>query len=312
VGAVPASAVNLVISEVNYNPADPTAAEINAGYLNANDFEFVELMNISANTVDLSDLQFTAGISFNFATAAIRELAPGARVVIVENPGAFAFRYGSALPVAGAFSLDSNLSNNGETLTLERIVGATVTTVRSFRYNDRAPWPDGTDGTGWTLTLNHPTSNPDHALPESWRPSSQIGGSPGTSDALTLATWMASHGLSDANADSDFDGYSNAAEFVLGTSPTNPASFAQGTVAIAPITVNTVENNYLTVTFDKLIGSDEIQTSAESSDELSQWVNAVRIRSTPHANGMVTEVWRSVDPINAKSRHFIRLKMLGN
>ena len=37
----------LVISEIMYNPASPTAAEIVAGYADNDDFEFVELTNIA-------------------------------------------------------------------------------------------------------------------------------------------------------------------------------------------------------------------------------------------------------------------------
>jgi hypothetical protein len=56
---VPASAANIVISEVHYHPADPSTAEFNAGHTDADDFQFIELHNISATNVELAGSAFT-------------------------------------------------------------------------------------------------------------------------------------------------------------------------------------------------------------------------------------------------------------
>ena len=50
----PASAANLVISELHYNPAGE------------DDAEFIELMNTSGVTIDLSGVRFTTGLDFTF------------------------------------------------------------------------------------------------------------------------------------------------------------------------------------------------------------------------------------------------------
>ena len=47
VDAVPASAANLVVSELHFNPAGPTTAEAAAGFTSGNDFEYIELLNVS-------------------------------------------------------------------------------------------------------------------------------------------------------------------------------------------------------------------------------------------------------------------------
>ena len=46
---------SLVVTEIMYHPADPTPAEIAAGYLDDNDFEFIEIRNVSDSTVSLLD-----------------------------------------------------------------------------------------------------------------------------------------------------------------------------------------------------------------------------------------------------------------
>jgi hypothetical protein len=67
------------------------------------DYEFIQLKNISANTaLDLSGVRFTNGISFNFTGSSITNLMPGASVLIVRNLASFIERYGAAQPVAGA------------------------------------------------------------------------------------------------------------------------------------------------------------------------------------------------------------------
>ena len=51
VDTVPASAANIVVSELNYNPLPPTPAETAAsGANNDNDFEFIEILNIKTTS----------------------------------------------------------------------------------------------------------------------------------------------------------------------------------------------------------------------------------------------------------------------
>lgn len=312
VGAVPASAANLVISEVNYNPASSNPSEVAQGYTDNNLFEYIEIMNIGASAVDLSDVQFTAGVTYRFSASPIKELAPGDRVLVVKDTAAFPFRYGSGKPVAGAFELDSNLSNSGETVTLSRVVGSTITELRTFKYNDKAPWPGGTDGDGWSMTLNNPTTGPDHTKPENWRPSTSIGGSPGAGDTTGLAVFLTNHTLSSASDDDDHDGYSNAIEYVMGTNPKSSNGNLTGTVVVQPLTVNSVPGDYLTVTIQRAGGTDDVAAFAECSDNLDTWVPGIRVSATPNLDGKVTEVWRSSLPVGGKNRYFIHLKVVSN
>ena len=57
---------DLVIHEVMYHPADPTQAEIDAGFDNDGYFEFVELYNCSGGPLDLREFWVGEGIGFTF------------------------------------------------------------------------------------------------------------------------------------------------------------------------------------------------------------------------------------------------------
>ena len=90
---------SLVVSEFMYNPSAPTPAEIAAGHGDSEDFEFIEVLNTGAGLLDLSGLQFVEGITFDFSTGSITSLAAGARLLLVEDLSAFAFRYGAGHPL---------------------------------------------------------------------------------------------------------------------------------------------------------------------------------------------------------------------
>jgi hypothetical protein len=147
-GAAPASAANLVVTELHYHPADPTPAELAAGFNDGNDFEFIELMNISrTQSVDLSGVKLDDAVTFDFGTVAppLRILPPGGRIVVVENLGGFASRLepGATPVVVGAFS--GNLSNSNEQLIVRAADG---TIIKQFTYRDSSPWPAEADGNG--------------------------------------------------------------------------------------------------------------------------------------------------------------------
>lgn len=158
----------LVVSEIMYHPPD-------LGPTNGDEFEFIELRNAGTNTLNLSDLAFTDGISFAFPNGTY--LAPGQNILLARNPAALAARY-PGVPVNGVYT--GRLGNDGETLTLSHTILGT--TVFSFAYNDRAPWPVAADGNGFSLVLNNPESRPDMDNGANWRASALPGGTPGAAD----------------------------------------------------------------------------------------------------------------------------------
>ena len=167
-------APELVVSELNYNPTAPTTEEAAAGFDDGDDFEFLEIRNVSSQATNLVGTEFTNGIDFKFPSI---ELAPGERTVIVGNLAAFQQRYGNDIEVAGQYS--GNLNNNGEQITIANGLGETIS---NFTYGDSSLWPQRADGFGATLQLIESLSTPADQLGKyyHWRGSTEPGGSPGS------------------------------------------------------------------------------------------------------------------------------------
>ncbi len=147
-----ANSTNLVISEIFYNPPGPSE-----------DQEFIELTNISDVQIDLSNLSFTAGITYTFP---LNTTLP-ANAQLILTPADYT----------------GSLDNDGETLTL---VDATGAIIESFTYNDSGDWPAPPDGDGYSLVRISPASQLPGDDPNSWRPSTTLEGNPNSSDATTF------------------------------------------------------------------------------------------------------------------------------
>ena len=195
--AVAASSADLRVSEVHYHPRAATENEVDAGFDDADDFEFIEILNIGNKTIHLSDTHFVTqtiadtevGVAFEFADSAVTELAPGQRAIVVEDLKAFEFRYGTGLPVAGQWS--GQLSNSSETITLK--IGDD--TVQSFAYSDE--WHPDSDGPGASLEVISPAQTAANlwGSASTWR-AGERDGSPG---------FAVSSPPGDANRDGIFD-----------------------------------------------------------------------------------------------------------
>lgn len=169
VTAAPADETNLRISEIHYNPADQ------AGLADAQALEFIELLNPSDQPVILDDVQLAEFASTPYSLPAGVILAPGERIVVANDPTAFAATYGDDVRLASVGYASANLSNGGERIVLR---GALGQIIQDFTYDDSAPWPAAADGNGSSLELIDPFA--DAANPTSWRASYYRGGSPGS------------------------------------------------------------------------------------------------------------------------------------
>ncbi|MCA9212096.1 MAG: tandem-95 repeat protein [Planctomycetales bacterium] len=201
--STPASSDNLRITEVNYHPAPATEAEKAAGITDADEFEYIEFLNISDSPIDLTEVALARvaaaendeqGVDFVFAEGDVLELQPNERVLVVENRNAFSLRYGADILVAGQWS--GQLGNGGEMITV--FAGETI--LQQFTYDDE--WYASTDGGGSSLEIIDAAA----ALEEwdnsdSWRPS-KPNGSPGEDDLRIPG-------------DSNGDGIFNSSDFVL-------------------------------------------------------------------------------------------------
>jgi hypothetical protein len=147
----------LRISELMYHPPDPNK-------------EFIELTNIGEESLNLNLVQFTNGIDFGFSDI---ELEPGGFLLVVRDLSAFTAD-GLNIPIAGEYT--GNLSNGGERIRLEDALGGLIL---DFRYNDS--WYVSTDGDGLSLELADALNADPNSRSEknAWRPSENVGGSPG-------------------------------------------------------------------------------------------------------------------------------------
>lgn len=163
----------LAITEIMFHPENPSG---DSPYRDE-EFEFIEIKNVSAESIDLAGYQFTSGIQFVFTPAhPVTTLAPGERVLVVKNRAAFAARYPGVEGVAGEY--EGTLSNSGNRLTL---VGPLLEPVADLMY-DAARFPLA-DGPGFSL-VPVAESAPETKLSNlsNWRISARPGGSPGRLD----------------------------------------------------------------------------------------------------------------------------------
>ena len=204
----------LALMEIMYHPPD-------AGPTNGDEFEFIELKNAGAHSLNLSGLAF-GGIVFAFTNGTT--LAPGDFFVLARNLAAFTNKY-PGVPVHGLYS--GRLDNAGERLTLSHAFGPSVFSVA---YDDEAPWPPAADGSG--ASLQRRNANGYGNDPANWE---ALEPTPGRSaevvdtdgDGLPDA-WELAHGtdrfMADADADPDGDGATNQEEYSAGTDPQSAQS----------------------------------------------------------------------------------------
>ena len=150
----------IVINEVHYN-SEPNNA------LN----EFIELHNVSDNTINISGWFFSEGIDYQFPQNT--EIKAKGYLVVAENPEELVKSYGKE--ALGPYS--GNLASDGERIELRRSNGTVADTVR---YQSSFPWPVGANGSGSSMELINPLL--DNDLGGSWRSSSV----PGILPELTL------------------------------------------------------------------------------------------------------------------------------
>jgi CotH kinase protein/Chitobiase/beta-hexosaminidase C-terminal domain/Lamin Tail Domain len=157
---------SLRISEIMYHPATTAGEDEHA-------FEFVEVQNIGATSLNLSGFVLSGGVQFTFPN---QTLAPGESAVIVSDPAGFQSRYGTSIRILGTFT--GHLGNDSDQLAL---IGPRHEPILDFSYSDS--WYPATDGHGFSLVINDANAGtPTWNSAAGWRPSAAMGGSPGAVD----------------------------------------------------------------------------------------------------------------------------------
>ena len=235
------------------------------------DAEFIELQNISpTEIIDLTQVAFTEGIDFVFPTGTT--LAPGERIVITGND----------------FQNSTRLANGGEQIVLSAADGQVI---RDFNYDDQSPWPESADGSGFSLVLIDPESNPDHGVPQNWRRSAAVGGSPGASDAVEF--------VGDPSADDDRDGLPALLEHLFGSSDAMTTG--------SPVHIDLAQEGDLLISFPRDAGADDISVVIEKSSDLARWALAVSELVSVGSEAIPVETWRIAAP-EAENLRFLRIR----
>ena len=274
-----ASSANLAVTELNYNPAPA-------------DEEFIELMNTSAGTIDLTGVHFE-GITFDFANGTL--LVPGERICVARDVVAFVTRYGAGPRVVGPYA--GSLDNTGEEIA---VLAANNADIVRFTYNDKAPWPTAADGTGRSLILRRPAAVQNLSDSAAWRSSTALGGSPGSGDGTAFTGTPL--------ADADGDGVVRLFEYLLAGEDSIANDTAAPVAIVETITVAGVPAAYLTITARTRAGADDATLAGEFSSNLTlPWQPAIYVSETVNLDGTVSRKWRAPVPFSG-TVGFLRLK----
>jgi hypothetical protein len=301
---VPGSATNVTISEFSYNPV-ASGSETTGGFI-GQQFEFVELMNISAGPVDMTGCRFDDGISFEFPDNSI--IGPGQRILLVADQAAFETRH-PGVPVFGVFAEQSNLSNSGERLEL---LDAAAGHIFDFVYDDKSPWPESADGAGFSLVLVNPMSDPDPGNPANWRASAAPGGSPGGEDSDTFADWVTRNSVTGGMGD-DFngDGVSNLVEYGLGLTPASGLTSGIISATFETVVVNDIPDVYLVLRYRRNYAADDVRIVPEFSTNLATWsaLNDEVVSAVTHPDGTEEITRRSPRPVTERQHVYVRVSV---
>lgn len=169
VTCIPEELPSLVISKINYHPVSQQG-------FNADDLEFIAIVNHSDDTVDATGFYFRElGLTYTFPENSL--IAPHEEIFLASNAQAFQQCYDKT--AFGTFT--RHLDNKSERLVLADAWGNIIDEVT---YADTLPWPLSADGHGDFLILIDPEL--DNTLPESWMASNVFVGVPDRPFSPTL------------------------------------------------------------------------------------------------------------------------------
>jgi hypothetical protein len=203
------------------------------------DDEFIELLNITGDTIPLYDPNHTTNTwhlnrAIDFVFPENVSLAPASRLLIVPvTPEDYLATHEVPAHVQVFGPYVGALDNNGETLELYRPDNPQTSApdagfvpqilVEKVRYDNRAPWPSLAASLGTPILRINPLAYAN--TPSNWMTDF---------DADSMSDdWEANHLLSpfypdDASIDSDGDGWINAIEHQYSSNPWDPTDALRG------------------------------------------------------------------------------------
>ncbi len=140
---------------------------------NEGESEWLEIMNVGSDVLDLEGLRFSQGLTFDFPPFL---LEPNERAVIVSSEEAFRRQYPDDIRLVGVFQ--GRLDNAGESLAIQLPF---PDEHQLLAFDFQPDWYPATDGEGRSLVTRHEArKNSDD--PGDWRAGDRVGGTPGASE----------------------------------------------------------------------------------------------------------------------------------
>ena len=236
----------VTFNEIHYHPASSRKQE------------FIELHNQMAIRVDLSGWRLSGGVDFTFPEGTVLE------------PGSYELVRGSIF--------SGQLSNSGETLSLR---DRNDRLMDWLAYQDNAPWPVGSDGSGMSLAKLRPSLASGEAL--IWAPSRKSDGSPGRANNAVATggdLWLSEVGPG-------FVEFQN-----LGTTSLSLADYTISTSAKEPVSLEgSLEPGVLNTRQDDAIMAGEALFLKDAAGHL---LDAVRVETWPQARRSNDARWHRV------------------
>ncbi|MBN1998353.1 lamin tail domain-containing protein [candidate division KSB1 bacterium] len=164
------AANEIVINEIMYNsPGD--------------DVEFVEIYNNSDHAVNLDNWYLLDDNDEHPPCLLTGTLAAGDYLVIAENVTMFQEKYPDVTKLnTNAYGTGSDGWSFGNSSDEVRLYDGTGDIHDKVTYEDGGLWPTTPDGDGPSLELLHPSL--DNTMPDSWKPSTKDGGTPGDRNSV--------------------------------------------------------------------------------------------------------------------------------
>ena len=171
-----AVAPKICVSELNYN----SSSSYNAG-------DWIELHNYGTTNIDISGWRLSDGSdNHNFVIPTGTEIPVNGYLVLVEDSIKFKSQFPTVNNWLGLIGF--NFSNKGDQV---RLINNLDIAYISFFYQDITPWPDKSNGLGYTCELSSNIANPNNG--SSWF-AGCIGGSPGKAYGTSLTIPVAVSG----------------------------------------------------------------------------------------------------------------------
>lgn len=267
----------LRVTELMYQPVAASSA---------GNYEYVELQNIGAATLDLSGVRFTNGIDYTFPAGTT--LAPNAYVVVAKSRSAFLSRYPDGAAVLAPDAFTGALDNSGETLALT-LPAPWEVHILKFRYE--STWQAAASGGGRSLVVRDPVTTAARDWPEAvaWTVSSQVNGNPGGLTATLPAITSASAATGTVNASFSYQITANGSPTSFGATGL-PAGLgvaaATGLISGVPLQGG-VFNVALSATNGAGTGAGALVLDISSLTKISAGSGVEVLQNVTHPNGNV-------------------------